>query len=77
MVNSFAIIGSRLAINCIEFWGVTPCNFGRLCERCSRIRYWTSCNFEMYCDLCAFPLWFKESPYKAIELRKKIEKLKI
>jgi hypothetical protein len=26
MVNSFAIIGSRLAINCIEFWGVTPCN---------------------------------------------------
>jgi hypothetical protein len=26
MVNSFEIIGSLLAINCIVSWGVTPCN---------------------------------------------------
>jgi len=26
MANCFRIIGSLLAINCIAFWGVTPCN---------------------------------------------------
>jgi hypothetical protein len=26
MVISFEIMGSFLAINCIAFWGVTPCN---------------------------------------------------
>jgi hypothetical protein len=26
MANFFGIIGSLLAINCIPFWGVTPCN---------------------------------------------------
>ena len=26
IVNSFGIIGFLLAINCIAFWGVTPCN---------------------------------------------------
>jgi len=26
MENSFGIIGSLLAISCIAFWSVTPCN---------------------------------------------------
>jgi hypothetical protein len=59
MVKSFGNTGSLVAINCIAFWGVVPCNVLDYTSVVGEYVIWAACNSEMYFDLCTFLLGLK------------------